>query len=133
MDIKILFGEVKTLFKFIFLVIIIKLKRVMDTYLYPTTLESEEYIYNPFTKNDLWAAPPQVKVPDQRILNTGADDGALPQLSMNAYGHSAPRTGSDTRTFDKNSHTVQRQEFNKNQYALLAFLAVLAVAVFPIR
>ena len=93
------------------------------------TLESSGYLYNPFTNNDIWGAPPQLNLRDlhNTTLPVGADDSALPQFADATLQNSAPVQGSVTSEVHR---TVADVTAEQHRYILLAgFIGVLGLAV----
>jgi hypothetical protein len=93
------------------------------------TLESSGYLYNPFTNNDIWGAPPQLNLRDlhNTTLPVGADDSALPQFTDRSLQNSGPVQGSVTSEVHR---TVQENTSERHRYILLGgFIAVLALAL----
>lgn len=96
------------------------------------TLEGENYVYNPFTTNDIWGRPSDVQMGalQQSELPVGADDSAMPLMSQEFVRSGVHPQGSDDSAAWKRRSAVKEAQ-NMQSYVMLAgFAAIMAWAMF---
>lgn len=99
-----------------------------------STLESAGFLYNPFTKNDIWGGPAQLALKPllAQELPVGADDGALRQMTDPGLLQGAPVAVSSAAQIPqvRNQYQRQRETTQMTQYTYLALFGVILAAAF---
>jgi hypothetical protein len=93
------------------------------------TLDEALFTYNPFTTADIWGAPPSLHLEEsaRSLMPLGQDDSALPSLANPAFGNPQYALGSNVVPPPAKRDSKANEE---NGYMLIAFIAVLAVALY---
>lgn len=97
-----------------------------------STLESAGFLYNPFTKNDIWGGPAQLALKPlmAQELPVGADDGALRQMTDPGLLQGAPIAVSSGAQIPQVQNSFQRRSeaVQNNQFTYLALFGVILIA-----
>lgn len=102
-----------------------------------STLESAGFLYNPFTKNDIWGGPAQLALKPllAQELPVGADDGALRQMTDPGLLQGAPVAVSSGAVIPQvqNRYQRKREEETSSQLTYLALFGVILLAALYFR
>lgn len=96
------------------------------------TLESSGLMYDPFNSTSIFGTLPSIQTPEiaTNPLPKTADVSALPQFSHPSYVTSRFAQGAAAQPEWKNNRDRRTQLSGENSLYLVAFVAVLAVALF---